>query len=353
MTGEPVAATETPAAVVAPVAPGRDVSVPLAAPTTVWAGKNANVHPVAVEPRRYGPLTAGQWVGAVIVGGIGLLFAAAMVVFFMRWIVSLDGVRSFMHTYPGEYDLPASSTPGFPLWAQWQHYLNIFMMALIIRTGWLVRTQARPEAFWSARWTKDDKKKISIMLWLHQSVDIFWFLNGIIFVVLLFASGHWMRVVPTSWEVFPNALTALMKYISLDWPTEHGWVNYNSLQQIMYFLTIFIAAPLAAITGVRMSGLWPKNAKTLNKIYPVEVARAIHFPVMLYFVVFIVIHVFLVFSTGALRNLNHMFGNSDNVNWVGFWFFFAGMVVVVAALAAVRPLVLAPIAKLTGKVSQR
>ena len=31
--------------------------------------------------------------------------------------------------------------------------------------------------------------------------------------------------------------------MTLDWPVETGWVNYNSLQQIMYFVVVFIAAP--------------------------------------------------------------------------------------------------------------
>ena len=124
-------------------------------------------------------------------------------------------------------------------------------------------------------------------------------INGVVFVVLLFTTGHWLRLVPTSWEVFPNALSAGLQYVSFDWPTDNGWVNYNSLQQLAYFTTVFLAAPLAAITGFRMSGLWPKKAETLSKAYPIEWARAVHFPVMLYFVAFIVVHVFLVLATGT------------------------------------------------------
>lgn len=116
---------------------------------------------------------------------------------------------------------------------------------------------------------------------------------------------------------------------------------------------MFLAAPLAAITGVRMSGIWPKNATRLNKIYPVEWARKVHFPVMIYFVLFIVVHVTLVFATGALRNLNHMYAGSDEVNWVGFSIFAVSMLVIVGAWVAARPLVLAPIAKLFGSVSSR
>jgi hypothetical protein len=81
---------------------------------------------------------------------------------------------------------------------------------------------------------------------------------------------------------------------------------------------------------------------------------------MLYFVVFIAIHVFLVLATGALRNLNHMYASQGSVdpaayadNWLGFWLFVASLVVIAAAWVAARPLVLAPIARLFGKVSGR
>ena len=113
------------------------------------------------------------------------------------------------------------------------------------------------------------------------------------------------------------------------------------------------AVPLAIITGVRMSGIWPKNAKALNRAYPVEWARTVHFPVMLYFVAFIIVHVILVFATGALRNLNHMYAATDAENWVGFWLFVLSMIVIAAAWVAARPLVLAPIARLFGTVSSR
>ena len=105
----------------------------------------------------------------------------------------------------------------------------------------------------------------------------------------------------------PECASAALQYASLNWPTENGWVNYNALQLLTYFLTVFIAAPLAFISGIRTSSAWPKKAAALNKAYPIELARAIHFPVMIYFVAFIVVHVFLVLATGALRNLNHMY----------------------------------------------
>jgi len=288
-----------------------------------------------------------------LLAGLALLTLAATAVFAVRWAITLPVMQDFLAAYPGEYELPAGTQPGFPAWLQWQHFFNAFLIVLIIRSGLQVRTENRPSVFWTAKWSKDGKGKISLSLWFHQSLDVLWLLNGLLFVVLLFASGHWVRIVPTSWEVLPNALSAAIRYMSLDWPTENGWVNYNSLQQLAYFTTVFVAAPLAVLTGVRMSGFWPKNAKPLNRAYPVEWARAVHFPVMLYFVAFIIVHVALVLATGALRNLNHMYGGSDQVNWIGFWIFVGSMVIIVLGWVAARPLVLAPIAALSGKVSGR
>ncbi|WP_240665926.1 cytochrome b/b6 domain-containing protein [Agromyces sp. LHK192] len=282
---------------------------------------------------------------------IGAILVAGIVVLAARWLLTLPPVQGFVATYPGEYHLPEGAPVGFPAWLAWQHFFNVFLMVLIVRSGMQVRTERKPAAYWSPRWNRS--RKISIALWFHQSLDILWLVNGAVYVVLLFATGQWMRIVPTSWEVFPNAVSAALQYASLDWPTENGWVNYNGLQQLAYFTTVFVAAPLAAVTGVRMSGIWPARATRLSRIYPVEVARAVHFPVMLYFVAFLIVHVGLVLSTGALRNLNHMYGGQDAVNWVGFGIFAGSLAVIAGGWMLARPIVLAPIAGLFGTVSNR
>lgn len=353
-TPEPQGTASAPAEPAAPAVPA-SASAASAAVQKPSAAKPAAAKPekpVAPkpEPKLYGSRTLAQWIKRVVLLAVGAIVAAGILVLAARGVTTLPGVPEFLRRYPGEYALPQGAEPGFPWWAQWTHFLNIFLMVLIIRSGYQVRTQQKPPAFWTP---KRGGKKISINLWLHQSLDILWLANGLIFVVLLFASGRWVRIVPSSWEVFPNAASALLQYMTLDWPVETGWVNYNSLQQLMYFLVVFAAAPLAAITGVRMSEFWPKNAKALNKAYPVEVARALHFPTMLFFVLFILVHVFLVFATGALRNLNHMFGGTDEVNWAGFWLFAAAIALTTAGWYAARPLVLAPIAKAFGQVSSR
>ncbi|GGH97866.1 hypothetical protein GCM10007170_29100 [Arthrobacter liuii] len=286
-----------------------------------------------------------------------VLVAMVLLVLIARVLMGMPAVTAFVSEYPGSSELPADAPVGFPAWLAWQHFLNAFFLVLIIRTGWQVRTTARPSGHWTRNnkgliRTRNAPTKISLELWFHLTLDALWILNGLVFAVLLFASGQWMRIVPTSWDVFPNAVSAALQYASLDWPTEDGWINYNALQLLAYFVTVFIAAPLAFVTGLRMSSAWPKKAAGLNKAYPIEWARAVHFPVMIYFAAFVVVHVFLVLATGALRNLNHMYGVRDDDGWFGFWVFLASVAVMVAAWFLARPIFLRPIASLMGKVSR-
>jgi thiosulfate reductase cytochrome b subunit len=276
---------------------------------------------------------------------------AASIVFLVRWFLTLHSAEVFLDRFPGEYDPPDRTESGFPAWARWGHFFNFFLLTLIVRSGLQVRWERKPPAYWASK--RNPAKKISINLWFHQILDVLWLVNGAVFVLMLLVSGRWVRIVPTSWEVFPNALSAVLQYVSLNWPTDNGWVNYNALQQLTYFVTVFVAAPLAAISGVRMSAFWPKRAKALNKVYPIELARAIHFPVMLYFVIFVVFHVALVLATGALRNLNHIYAGQDVINWAGFWIFAGSILLTVATWIAVRPPVIASLAKWFGHVSAR
>lgn len=339
----------------APTAP----RAPLTVRRTVWPGAAASAErPSRTEPKRVGPFTPLQWLGSTAVLGVFALALAGITVLVARFLLALGPGQEFLAAYPGEYHLPDSAPVGIPAWLNWSHFLNSFFLLFIIRTGWQVRGEKRPAAFWSPR--KNKRRRISLTLWFHQAVDILWIANGVIFVVLLVVTGQWMRIVPTSWEVFPNALSAALQYVSLDWPTENGWVNYNSLQQLSYFAITFLAAPLAIVSGVRLSGVWPKDAERLNRLYPVEWARKVHFPVMLFFVAFIVVHVALVLATGALRNLNHMYAARGSVDPdaftsdpTGLLIFAASLLVMAVGWAAARPRVLVPIARLFGDVKQR
>jgi len=286
-----------------------------------------------------------------VFGAAALGLLAFCVVFFTRWIASLEGVEAFLTAFPGPAPMPEGQGVGIPAWLSWTHFLNGFFLLLIIRTGIRIKGEKTPSGLWSSKRVK--KRRMSLTIWFHLVLDAAWLINGVVYVVLLFATGAWVRIVPTSWEVFPNALSALIHYLSLDWPTHSGWTGYNGLQQLLYFLIVFVASPLAALTGIRLSAFWPRDDRRINRVFTVDLAKAIHFPTMLFFVGFVIVHVGLVLATGALRNLNAMYGGQDAVNWTGFWIFVASLVVMAAGWIAARDSVIAPIAGRFGDVRMR
>ncbi|MEW1819179.1 cytochrome b/b6 domain-containing protein [Arthrobacter sp. NPDC080031] len=343
---------------------------PSAAPKSTQADASLDRSPSAPSPGlpREAPATGSQkgsktkserraWIRPVGMTA-GLLAVALVAVLAARWLFTLSGVQDFVASYPGRSTMPDTTPEGLPVWMGWQHYLNMFFIVLIARTGLQIRLERRPPGYWTPK--KDSffspkgnsPKKVSISQWLHQTLDVLWVLNGALFIILLFITGHWMRIVPTNWDIFPNMLSAALQYASLNWPTENGWIYYNALQMLAYFLTVFLAAPLAVISGVRMSTWWPEKAVKLSKAYPVEWARAVHLPVMVYFCAFTLVHVLLVFLTGAMQNLNHMYGSRDTVDAWGLVIFLASLLVIAAGWLLTKPLFITPLAGRTGTVSK-
>ncbi|MDN6457093.1 MAG: cytochrome b/b6 domain-containing protein, partial [Yaniella sp.] len=270
-----------------------------------------------------------------------------------------DPVAEFIATYDGTPTHPDGVVAGIPGWVGWQHFFNFFIIVMVIRSGFLIRNQERPEAYWTPNdggfyspGKKNTPQKVSIQQWIHQSFNVLWVANGLFFYIMVFATGHWKRIVPTNWDIFPNIVSAGLQYVSLDWPEENSWVYYNALQIMTYFLTVFIAAPLAVLTGLRLSTWWPQNAG-INKAFTLPVARKIHFGTMVYFILFILVHLFLVFTTGVLSNLNMMFTSRDAGDWWGIGVFAVSVAVTVGIAWLIKPIFISPIAEKTGKVSTR
>lgn len=278
-----------------------------------------------------------------------------------RALRELAPIQSFLSEYPGFSALPTGAPSGFPAWLGWQHFLNSFLIVLIIRSGWLIHTgdAALGRFTWTSRsalWHRlartREPLRMGLGVWWHVSLDVLWLLNGVIFYIVLFASGQWVRIVPVTWEVLPNAVSAALQYLSMDWPLESGWTNYNSLQVMTYFVTVFIAAPLAVAAGVRMLPGLSTRFGRFGSIFSLHIARKLHVAVMIWFVAFIAIHVTLVFATGTLRNLNHMYAGRDDESWVGFWIFAASLVAIIVGWFCATPTVIRYLATGSGSVSR-
>ena len=326
-----------------------------------WAGGLEDKR--AIAPRRVG---RDKWFNLLWLIPIGFVVLVAAVAI-GKGLSHMPAIQAFIERYPGSDH--RGVPPGMPAWVGWTHFFNLFLMTFIIRSGiqilcdhprlyfsrnstpgkdeWLRVGPPVPEGYWTAN---DDavalprqfglpgfRHSIGLARWWHLGADVLWLLNGAIFYVLLFAAGQWRHVVPMSWDVFPNAASVAIQYLSLNWPTDNGWNAYNGLQLLAYFTTIFIAAPAALVTALGMSPALSMRLTAISKRLNLQHARSLHFLVLVYFIFFIIVHVTLVFATDALRNLNHMFAARDDTSWIGFWIFAAAMVVVAIGWVAATP----------------
>lgn len=287
-------------------------------------------------------------------------------------------VQAFIRRYPGTGAFIPPLYAGFPWWLRITHFLNLIFMIFIIRAGvqiladhprlgidsgsdprrgWIRfrgpvppdrMRQEPPERAWTA---KDDavalpgwlglpglRHTVGLARWWHFSFDLLWLINGVVFYVLLFVTPQWQRLVPRSWEVIPNAISVGLQYASLDFPANHGWTQYNGLQLLTYFITVFIVAPLALFTGLlqapAIAAKFGLAWGTLNR----QVARIVHFGVLCWMVFFIGVHTVMIWITGLLENLNHMTTGTDTRSWAGWWLYLAWMAVVVIVWFAATPL---------------
>ncbi len=256
--------------------------------------------------------------------------------------------------------------PDFPLWLRASHLINFVLVGMLLRSGWEMlsslprlwwRNDCAPGTEW-LRFTRRklpkeegvytslmDEKSLSPIIALpgreniglgrhwHGLSVMLWVLNGVVYVALLFATGLWRRIIPTSWDVFPDAWESLKIYIGFGVPGIEHFQPYDALQMLGYSFVIFVLAPVFMLTGLAM-------APAIRSRFPWYVkawgghqgARSIHFICMVLMSGFIVMHVGLVFLVHRENNLVHMvFGDVDTARYAQA---FTIMLVVIALVIA-------------------
>jgi len=351
------------------VSDGRPLHDPIAASLTTaddrvrlshWMPPQSGIVPVIrFQTRWYSVLWALPIAFVLLVIGVAVAQALRL---------NLD-VQAFLVRYPGAPADARTVTSGFPLWLRVGHFLNLFFMMFIIRAGVQILAD-HPRLYWQRDctpgtdwfrfqkpvptgrlWTaKDDsvtipgwlgipgiRHSIGLARWWHFTVNALWVLNGIALYALLFATDQWQRLVPTTWAVFPNAVSTALQYLSLTFPVDHSWTRYNSLQQLAYFITVFIAAPTSIVTGFMQSPSLSNHAGWFGRVLNRQRARSIHFLVLWWFLLFIFAHVTLVFITGARVNLNMMWAGVHDASWRGFAVFLPLIALVAIAWSSASP----------------
>ena len=283
-----------------------------------------------------------RWVNvlwALPIGAAGLVLAIAAA----QSLRDSEAGKSFIIRYPGIAQDAPSVDSGFPRWLRAQHFINLFLMPFIMRSGVQILAD-HPRLYWNRDctpgrdwfrfqrpvpqdrvWTaKDDsvtlpgwlgipglRHTIGLARWWHFSCNALWVANGVAFYINLFRTDQWRRLVPRTWTVFPNAASTAIQYASLNFPVEESWTRYNALQQLSYFITVFVAAPVSIATGLMQAPAISNRLGVVGRVFHRQKARSVHFLSFFWFCFYIVAHVVMVFITGLRPNLNHMFAGEE------------------------------------------
>lgn len=222
----------------------------------------------------------------------------------------------------------------FPLWVVITHFLNIFFLLLLARSG-LEVLSAFPKLYWhedcppGREWLRLSKKNFGadsrkswssldeeeawspvIALpgkkhlglgrhWHFMSVQ-FWILTGVVYIALVFATGYWHYLIPTHWSIIPDSIRAVGTYLHFQLPSKIPGQPFEPAQKLAYFLVIFVLAPFQVLTGAAMSpsilGRFPWYGKIFGGR---QGARSLHFLGLCAFGIFVVVHVTMVIIHGV------------------------------------------------------
>jgi len=139
----------------------------------------------------------------------------------------------------------------------------------------------------------------------HFFSAIFWGINGIAYYILLLTSNEWTRLVPTSFDIIPQAIQTAFTYATFNFPPPGD--PYNSLQELMYFGVVFLLGPFMVMTGAAMSPSISARFPEYPKIFGGrQAARSLHFLGNLAFILFIIIHVSMVIIERFPENMGHI-----------------------------------------------
>ncbi len=221
----------------------------------------------------------------------------------------------------------------FPIWVIVTHFLNIFFLLLLARSG-LEVLAAHPKLYWTddcppnrawarfskkvyapdARrlWTSHDEEEAwsSVIAlpgrrnlglgrhWHFMTVQ-FWVLTGAVYVALVFSTGYWRYLVPASWSLFPDAIKAVGTYLQFRLAAPLPGEPFNATQKLSYFAVVFLLAPFQILTGAAMSpsvvGRFPRYTRLFGGR---QAARSLHFLGLVAFAAFTVVHTIMVIVHG-------------------------------------------------------
>lgn len=303
------------------------------------------------------------WIRPSVLIALVVVCLLPLIAAYMQWLAF--GLPHIQHVgSQQQYD--SIGVHGFPAWIRYGHFFNFLFVTILIRSGLSIlmdhprlyfNDHCTPGSEWirftplkvptDRLWTaKDDARYISPLLALpgyrhtvgvarawHFVTVYGYVIDGILFITLLLITPQWRRLVPTSLSTFSQAWAVFVHYVTFHFPPEpDGFYGYNALQQLTYFVMIFVFGVGTIMTGLAMSPAVVNHFSWYPKLFGGrQAARSIHFLWMVGFVLFIIAHVTLVVLTGFARNMNHIVMGTDDTRPIGMILGFVGIAVVIGS----------------------
>ncbi|WP_046300519.1 molybdopterin-dependent oxidoreductase [Mycobacterium sp. UM_Kg27] len=238
-------------------------------------------------------------------------------------------------------------TLDFPAWLRIDHWLNVLFLTLLLRSG-IEILSTHPKLYWHAdsapgtEWarftrktmptdrlydTLDEEEDYHPLIALpghkelgmgrhwHFAAVIGWILVGVSYYILLFVTGQWHRYWPYSWSIFSEAWNDIVTYASFNLPPLLPGEPLDAIQKLTYAGVIFGLAPFQILTGAAQSpAIEARFPRYVRMFGGRQAARSLHFLGLAAFMVFIAIHLSMLFFWGWGRLTALMiFGSVRNV----------------------------------------
>ena len=145
--------------------------------------------------------------------------------------------------------------------------------------------------------------------YLHFEAAWVAILAGLVYVALGLFKGHFRRnLFPALSDLSPKRFANVVAgHLRFRRPTdEEGW-SYNVLQRVTYLIVIFVLFPAVILTGLALSPAVTSSFPSVVTIWGGrQSARTIHFFLSIFLVLFLLVHVLMVFLAGFRKRVGAM-----------------------------------------------
>jgi thiosulfate reductase cytochrome b subunit len=145
--------------------------------------------------------------------------------------------------------------------------------------------------------------------YLHFQAAWIAVLTGLLYVISMLFTGHLRKdLLPNrsdlSWRSFSTTLASHLRFAK---PSQQEAWSYNLLQRLSYLFVIFVLFPSVIWTGLAMSPAFVSAfPATVNLLGGQQSARTLHFFVSLALLLFLLVHVGMIFLAGFSSRMRAM-----------------------------------------------